>query len=302
MTAAPVTQVTIPFDPTALEPVEGVEYVRWLDGDPVEPLAGTRLWVPEYSARMDFAGIIAQMPALRAIQTQSAGVDNIVDSVPSSVRLCNARGVHDAATSELGVALILAALRGLPDFVHLQARGEWDQQLGRASLADRRVLIIGYGSIGQALERRLTGFEVEITRVARTARDGIHAFTELPALVPEAEVIVLLTPLTADTHHLVDRDFLARMRDGALLVNLSRGPVVDTDALLAENGRIGAALDVTDPEPLPAGHPLWTAPGVLITPHVGGGTTAMRSRINRLIVDQARRLVAGEDFLNVIPR
>lgn len=293
--------MTIPFNPSALDPVDGVTYVKWLEGDPWDHLAETALWVPQYSARMDFATIIAHMPNLQAIQTPSAGVDNIIASVPAGVALCNARGVHDAATSELGVALILASLRGLPGFIHSQDRGEWNQVLNHTSLADRTVMIIGYGNIGQALERRLTGFEVDIIRVARTARDGIHAVTELPTLVPKADVIVLLMPLTNDTLHLVDRDFLARMHDGALLVNLSRGPVVDTEALLAENGRIKAALDVTDPEPLPADHRLWSAPGVLITPHVGGGTTAMRSRINALIGAQAQRLATGEPLVNVTP-
>ncbi len=301
MTAPATLQVTIPFDPSALEPVDGVRYVKWLEGDPWDHLAETVMWVPQYSAQMDFASITSQMPRLKAIQTQSAGVDDISDSVPADVVLCNARGVHDAATSELGIALILASLRGLPGFVRDQDRGEWDHIASHTSLADRKVLIIGHGSIGQALERRLAGFEVDITRVARSAREGVHAVTELPALVPEADVIVLLIPLTDDTKHLVDRTFLGRMHDGALLVNLARGPIIDTGALLTENGRIKAALDVTDPEPLPPGHPLWSAPGVLITPHVGGGTTAMRSRINALIQDQARRLVAGEPLANVIP-
>ena len=171
------------------------------------------------------------------------------------------------------------------------------------SLADRRILIVGYGSIGQALEARLAGFECDIVRVARTARAGVHGIDELPALLRDADVVVLLTPLTDQTRHLADAAFLGRMKDSALLVNLGRGPLVDTDALVAEasSGRISAALDVTEPEPLPAAHPLWSIPGVLITPHVGGGTTAMKPRMMGLIAQQPERFASGRDLLNVVP-
>jgi phosphoglycerate dehydrogenase-like enzyme len=164
------------------------------------------------------------------------------------------------------------------------------------------VLIVGHGSIGQAVERRLDGWEVEITRVARHARDGVHPIGDLPALLPDADVVVILVPSTSETRRLVDAGFLKQMKDGALLVNAARGAIVDTDALLAEltSGRLRAALDVTDPEPLPDGHPLWSAPGLLLTPHVGGAVRGSRRRAYQIVTDQLARLAAGEPLLNVI--
>jgi phosphoglycerate dehydrogenase-like enzyme len=164
------------------------------------------------------------------------------------------------------------------------------------------VLILGHGSIGAALERRLEGFEVDVVRVARTPRDGVHGIDELTDLLPGADIVVVLVPATPETRGLLDAGLLGRMRDGALLVNVSRGTVVDQDALLAElqAGRLRAALDVTDPEPLPEGHPLWAAPGLVLTPHVGGGTAAMAPRARRLVEDQLRRWAAGEPLANVI--
>jgi phosphoglycerate dehydrogenase-like enzyme len=217
------------------------------------------------------------------------------------VTLCNARGVHDASTAELAVALILASLRGLPEYVRQAQTGRWRSGM-RPALADRQVLVVGHGSIGAALERRLEGFECDVVRVARRAREGVHDWEQLPRLLPAADVVVLLVPLNDETRHLVDTAVLARMKDGALLVNVARGPVVDTRALVAEcaSGRLSAALDVTDPEPLPAAHPLWRTPGVLISPHVGGATTAMQPRVIRLIREQLGRFAAGEPLLNVV--
>jgi phosphoglycerate dehydrogenase-like enzyme len=249
------------------------------------------------------------MAAVEVVQTLSAGIDHVepgLGHLRPGVRLCNARGVHEASTAELTLALVLASLRGIPDFVRAQDRGEW---LGgfRPALADRSVLIVGYGSIGAAIEDRLAPFEVaRVARVARsertTARGPVHPLTELPSLLPHADVVILSTPLTEQTRGLVDAQFLARMKDGALLVNVARGPVVDTKALLAEveSGRITAALDVTDPEPLPPGHPLWQAPGVLISPHAGGPTSAFLPRAKRLLVDQLTRFVNREPLRNVI--
>ncbi|MGZ4459556.1 MAG: NAD(P)-dependent oxidoreductase, partial [Nocardioidaceae bacterium] len=167
---------------------------------------------------------------------------------------------------------------------------------------DRRVLVVGHGAIGEAIERRLAGFETEVVRVARHARAGVHGVDELPALLPEADVVVLILPVTDETKGLVDAAFLRSMKDGALLVNVARGAIVDTDALVAalHEGRIRAALDVTDPEPLPAGHPLWRAPHLLLSPHVGGDSTAMEPRAHRLVFEQLRRFAAGEELANVV--
>ncbi|MFB7268873.1 2-hydroxyacid dehydrogenase [Streptomyces sp. NPDC056244] len=252
---------------------------------------------------------LAAMTSVRVVQTLSAGTDHVapgLGSLPAGVRLCNAKGVHEASTSELTLALILASLRGIPGFVRGQEREEWRSGFYPA-LADKSVLIVGYGSIGAAIEDRLAPFEcARVARVARSARTtergAVHAFTELPALLPEADVVILSTPLTEGTKGLAGAGFLARMKDGALLVNVARGAVVDTKALLAEveSGRITAALDVTDPEPLPAGHPLWHAPGVLISPHVGGSTSAFLPRAKRLLAEQLTRFAAGDEPLNTV--
>ncbi|MGQ5639813.1 MULTISPECIES: 2-hydroxyacid dehydrogenase [unclassified Streptomyces] len=301
--------------PIAPEEIKGLpagpRYLFW-DGEeefPGDP-ADCAFYVVPY---MKPSGVgvrpLPRMAAVEVVQTLSAGIDHVepgLGHLRPGVRLCNARGVHEASTAELTLALVLASLRGIPDFVRAQDRGEW---LGgfRPALADRSVLIVGYGSIGAAIEDRLAPFEVaRVARVARsertTARGPVHPLTELPSLLPHADVVILSTPLTEQTRGLVDAQFLARMKDGALLVNVARGPVVDTKALLAEveSGRITAALDVTDPEPLPPGHPLWQAPGVLISPHAGGPTSAFLPRAKRLLVDQLTRFVNREPLRNVI--
>ncbi|MYS24054.1 Phosphoglycerate dehydrogenase [Streptomyces sp. DvalAA-14] len=286
-------------------------YVYWdgVDQDfPADPAEAVFYVVPYMKGPEAGARPLSRMRNVRVVQTLSAGVDSIaphLDRLPPGVRLCNARGVHEASTAELAVALILASLRGIPRFVRGQDNEKWYAGFYPA-LADRTVLIVGYGSIGAAVEDRLAGFACETIRVARTARTGprgpVHALGELPGLLPGADVVVLTTPLTEQTRGLVDGPFLAAMKDGALLVNMSRGPVVDTKALLAETetGRLTAALDVTDPEPLPAGHPLWHAPGVLISPHVGGSTSAFRPRAHRLIRGQLERFARGEPLENVV--
>jgi phosphoglycerate dehydrogenase-like enzyme len=182
-----------------------------------------------------------------------------------------------------------------------QREGSWDPAAGQP-LAGQTVLIVGYGSIGEAVERRLVPFEVTVERIARRARPGVSGLDELPAALSRADIVILLVPLTPATAGLVDARFLGHMRDGAMLVNAARGSVVDTDALLAElsSGRLRAALDVTEPEPLPEGHPLWSAPGMLLTPHVAGAMTTGMPRVMALIRDQLIRYAAGEPLLNVV--
>ncbi|MFD8271801.1 2-hydroxyacid dehydrogenase [Streptomyces flaveolus] len=304
--------VWLPIPPDEIEGLpEGPAYRYWNGEEdfPADP-ADCAFYVVPYM-KPSGLGIrpLPQMRSVQVVQTLSAGIDHVepgLGHLPAGVRLCNARGVHEASTAELALTLILASLRGVPDFVRAQDRGEW---LGgfRPALADRNVLIVGYGSIGAAIEDRLVPFEVaRVARVARsartTARGPVHPLTELPALLPEADVVILSTPLTEATRGLANADFLARMKDGALLVNVARGPVVDTKALLAEleSGRVTAALDVTDPEPLPPGHPLWQAPGVLVSPHVGGPTSAFLPRAKRLLTDQLTRFVNREPLRNVI--
>jgi phosphoglycerate dehydrogenase-like enzyme len=246
--------------------------------------------------------MMARMPELKVVQTLNSGYDDILPHLPAGVALANGRGLRDTSASEHALALILAVQRDVPRWVRQQDRAVWGRRFP-ASLAGRRVLIVGYGSIGAALERRVVACEAEVVRVGRRARpaDGIEGVDQLRSLLPEADIVVLTVPLTADTRGLIGAAELALMRDGALLVNISRGPVVDTAALLAEGGRIRAALDVTDPEPLPDNHPLWSLPNVLISPHVGGGGTPMYPRIIREFVrEQLRRFVSGENLLNVV--
>ncbi len=278
----------------------GVE-VDVYDGRGEPPSSEVEMYVLPYMAGDAPARLMADLPSLRVAQTLTAGVDDVRPHVPERVTLCNARGVHDASTAELAVALVLASQRGIPDHVRAAERGEWAHET-RPSLADRRVLLVGYGSVGAAVEARLAGFECEVRRVARRARDGVEPFERLPALLPWAEVVVLTVPMTDDTRGLVDAAFLAALPDGALVVNVARGPVVVTDDLVAElgSGRLRAALDVTDPEPLPPGHPLWSCPGLLVSPHVGGDSTAFLPRAARLVADQVRRYVAGAPLANVI--
>jgi phosphoglycerate dehydrogenase-like enzyme len=247
--------------------------------------------------------VIPRIDGLRVVQTFSAGVDSIVDRIPPGITLCNATGVHDVSVAEWVLMAILASNRRLSPLVEAQARGQW---LRKREVADdldgATVLIVGYGSIGAAVEARLAPFGARIERVARRAREGVHAIDDLPELLPDADVVVILLPLTPATQRLVDADVLSRMREGALLVNASRGGVVDTEALMAalRAGRIRAALDVTDPEPLPDGHPLWSLPGVLITPHVAGDVQREEERAWQLVADQVGRLARGEPLRNVV--
>ncbi|MER7677388.1 2-hydroxyacid dehydrogenase [Streptomyces sp. NPDC096934] len=306
------SDVWLPFHADEIEGLpEGLDYRFWNGGQefPADPADCVFYVVPYMKPPAVGRRPMAEMTSVRAVQTLSAGVDHVLEGVKSlrpGVQLCNAKGVHEASTGELALTLILASLRGIPDFVRAQDKGEWRSGF-RPALADKSVLIVGYGSIGSAIEDRLVPFEVaRVARVARsertTARGPVHPLTELPALLPEADVVVLSTPLTDSTRGLVDAEFLARMKDGALLVNVARGPVVDTKALLAEleTGRLTAALDVTDPEPLPLGHPLWQAPGVLVSPHVGGPTSAFLPRAERLLVGQLTRFVNREPLANVV--
>lgn len=236
---------------------------------------------------------------VRAVQSQALGYDHVGDVLPADVAFANAVGVHEAATAEHAVALVLAAQRDLPGFVTEQPTGGWDQRF-TPGLAGRTVVVVGVGGVGEEVRRRLVPFDVEVVRVASRARTDeigpVHAVAELADLVGRADVLVLAVPLTPATRHLVDGQLLAAMRPGALVVNIGRGPVVDTDALLAavHDGRVRAALDVVDPEPLPPDHPLWTTPGVLLTPHVAGRTATMTDRIVALLRAQVAHLTAGE--------
>jgi phosphoglycerate dehydrogenase-like enzyme len=282
-----------------------VEIAPAPDDLPSEP-DGVRFWVPPFLSQAVAVPLAAKMPDLRVVQLLSAGADVWAGRLPAQVTLCDARGVHDSSTAEWVVAAILAHLRAFPTYARAQVAQEWarDRTIPTDELAGKRVLIVGAGSIGAATAARLAPFEVELTMVARRPRpaEGVYGVADLPRLLPAADVVVLLVPLTAQTRGLVDARFLAALPDGALLVNAARGPVVETEALVAElaTGRIAAALDVTEPEPLPAGHPLWDLPNVLLTPHVAGSVRGLLPRAYRLVGAQLRRFVAGEPLVNEV--
>ncbi|NHN55715.1 2-hydroxyacid dehydrogenase [Calidifontibacter sp. DB0510] len=274
----------------------GLTVTVWdLSGPP--PRDDIEVLVPPYEVSSRRLAVLRNLKSLKAIQLPTAGFEHALPHLPEGVVLANAKGVHDTSTAELALTLALAAQRGIPQAVRAQDRGEWEHLAWQPSLADRKVLVVGYGSIGRAIVRRLLPFEVEVTVCASSAREGddlvdrVHAVSELPDLLPEAEIVILIVPLTDATRRLVDADFLARMPRNALLVNVARGGVVDTEALVeaCASGRVRAALDVTDPEPLPAGHPLMSCPGVLITGHVGGATSAFSPRLVRLLREQLTR-------------
>lgn len=291
-----------------LGPIDGLETVTWDMTSPPARADEIGLVVPPYLSAETRVELLADLPKLQVVQLLSAGYDSVSPHLPAGVTLCNASGVHDTATAELALALTLAGVRGIPQFVEAQREGQWLPAQIWPSLADSKVLVVGYGHVGTAIVRRLLPFEVEVTAVASRARAGddlvetVHGIDELPALLPDHQVVILIVPLLESTARLVDAGFLAAMPDGALLVNVARGGVVDTDALLAEtrSGRLHAALDVTDPEPLPADHPLWHVPGVLISPHVGGATDAMRPRALRLLRAQLTAYASGQPLANVI--
>lgn len=295
--------VWLPFEPSLLGDVPAG--LRYEVVDPTvevpDSVADVQFYVPPYVMGPAVGDVLDTMSSLQVLQMLSAGVDNVRSRVPAGVTLCNGRGIHDTSTAELTLALILASLRDVPGFVRDQDAGRWRTRW-RPALADKRVLLVGYGAIGQAIESRLLAFETEVVRVARTARDGVHALDELPDLLPTADVVVLIVPLTDETRGLVDAAFLSRMRERALLVNMARGAVVVTDDLIAalQAGRVRAALDVVDVEPLPEDSPLWSTPGLLISPHVGGASSAMWPRAYRLVREQLTRFAAGEPLWNVM--
>jgi phosphoglycerate dehydrogenase-like enzyme len=244
---------------------------------------------------------MSRLKSVKVIQTLTAGFDKVLPHIPSGVTLCNAAGVHDDATSELAVLLTLSSLRDMPRSFKAQQDHHWETYFAR-SLADKHVLLIGYGNVGKAAEKRLLAFGCTVTPVAQSARDHVHAVSELPELIPMADVIVLIVPGNAGTKNLVNAKFLASMKDGALLVNVARGVVVDTKALVAElkTGRINAALDVTDPEPLPADHELWDLPNVIITSHNGGEGDIFWDRARTRIHSQFDLWFAGKPLDCVI--
>jgi phosphoglycerate dehydrogenase-like enzyme len=280
----------------------GVTVLTPADGDlSGELLERITFYVPTYTGAAVALEQVPAMTSLRVLQLPNAGYDDALGYLRPGLTLCSARGVHDASTAELAVGLAIAGRRGLGDFFRNQTAGRWQHER-RSALADSRVAIVGFGSIGRSVARMLGGFDVDVVGFSRSGSDGAETIDRLPGRIAEFDIVVLALPLTPESARLFDAQLLGAMKDGALLVNVARGGIVDTDALVAElrSRRLFAALDVTDPEPLPADHPLWHSPNVVITPHVGGDTTAFEPRARRLVHEQLSRLVAGEPLANVV--
>jgi len=264
-------------------------------------LSEVTFYVPTYMGGRPALELTKKMPNLKILQVPNAGYDDALEFLRPGITLCNGRGIHDDSTAELAVGLTIASLRGFATFVRDQDKGEWVNK-NYDSINDRKIGIVGFGSIGSTIARMLSGFSVEIVAFTQSGRDNTIAITDLDKHLPSLDVVILILPLTKESKHLFDGRRLALMKDGALLVNVARGPIVDTDALVKElnSGRITAGLDVTDPEPLPKGHPLWSAKGVLISPHVGGNSSAFEKRARRLIESQLNLLAQGKPLNNVI--
>ncbi len=299
--------VSVPTDRLAedLADVEGADVFVW-KMDAASPRPRIDIVVPPYMAS---GSPLPWLEGLEVglVQGQSIGYEGIEARLPAGVLFANATTVHEASTAELAVALTLTAQRGIDRFVRAQDAREW-RPFQATGLADRRVLVLGYGGVGKAVAARLAPFEVDLVAVASTARDEdgvhVHAAAELPDLLPGVDIVVVTLPGGEATRHIVDDAFLSALPEGALVVNVGRGSLIDTDALVAHvrTRGIRAALDVTDPEPLPADHPLWTLDGVVIAPHVGGATDAMHPRVVRLLRRQIGHLLAGEEPENVVIR
>ncbi len=246
--------------------------------------------------------LIGRLPALQVVQSLSSGVDEVLASLPPQVTLCNGHGLgHEEGTAELAVTLILSSVRRIPWFAGQQSKRVWSH-VRTDSLDGQRILLVGYGAIGAAIERRLVPFGARVSRVSRTPREGVSELRELPVLAQSADILVICIALHPSTRGLVGQAVLSALPEGALVVNVARGPVVDAAALAGQlrAGRLRAALDVTDPEPLPADRPEWTLPNVLITPHIGGDTATFARRAPAFVADQADRHLAGRPLENVI--
>ena len=259
------------------------------------------MYVPSYMGGANALSYAAKMPNLKILQMLNAGYDDAMAYLRPGLTLCNARGVHDASTAELAVGLAIASRRGFAEFIREQATGTWNHRRFPA-LSDSKVGIIGFGSIGKEVARKLSGFDVSITAFTQSGRDGTVKIDDLDKHLPQLDIVILILPLSDSSRHMFNAARLASMKDGALIVNVARGPIIETEALIKElnSRRIYAALDVTDPEPLPQGHPLWSAPNLIVVPHVGGNSEAFEPRGRALIESQLKLLAAGNPLEHVV--
>lgn len=259
------------------------------------------MYVPSYMGGAKALSYASKMSNLKILQMLNAGYDDALAYLRPGLTLCNARGVHDASTAELAVGLAIASRRGFAEFIREQIAGTWNHRRFPA-LSDSKVGIIGFGSIGKEVARKLSGFDVSITAFTQSGRDGTVKINDLDTHLPQLDIVILILPLTDSSRHMFSAQRLASMKNGALIVNVARGPIIDTEALLKElnSRRIYAALDVTDPEPLPEGHPLWSAPNLIVVPHVGGNSEAFEPRGRALIESQLKLLAAGSPLEHVV--
>ena len=264
-------------------------------------LSAITIYIPPYMTGVEYLEPIKEMSNLKIVQVPNAGYEDVLPYIHGGITLCNARGVHNASTAELAVGLAIAIKRGFPEFVRAQDQGLWNH-IRKGSLNDSKIGIVGAGSIGQTLISYLKPYDVEITTFSRSGANGSLTIDKLDKHLPEFDLLFLILPLSEESKHLINKRRLALMKDGSTLINVARGGIVDTDALVAElnSGRIYAALDVTDPEPLPHDHPLWKAKNTLITPHVGGDSQAFEKRGKRFVEEQLQRIASGVDLINVI--
>jgi len=285
----------------AAQALPGADVLRHGDSDRSRLDAVTFYCLP-YMGDEASVALIGELSGLRVVQSLSSGVDDVIGAVPPQATLCNGHGLgHEEGTADLAVTLILASMRQIPQFAAQQARREWSH-VRTESLDGKRVLLVGYGAIGAAIRGRLLPFGAVVTCVSRTPRDGVSGLAELPGLAAAADIIVACIALHPATWGVISKRVLASLPDGALVVNVARGPVVDGPALTSElvAGRLRAALDVTDQEPLPSDRPEWTLPNVLITPHIGGDTGTFARRAPEFVAEQAARHLAGRPLRNVV--
>lgn len=290
--------VLVPDDEglTALSEVSGVYPVRYEWGEPMPPQAATaEVLIPGFLLSDSDEEFFTALPELKLLQLLTAGAEDWVGRLPEGVLLSTCRGAHGASTAEWVVAALLSMCRELGEFAAQREQHRWAYR-PTDTLQGKRILIVGAGDLGRALGRMLEPFGARVTMVGFSAREDVHSVGELPGLLGDCDAAVLMVPLTSRTTGMVDAQFLAAIPTGGVLVNAARGPVVDTDALLAElnSGRLRAALDVTDPEPLPPEHPLWDAPGLLLTPHVAGSTYGAKQRSYAVAAAEIERYVQGE--------
>jgi len=264
-------------------------------------LSEITFYVPTYMGGRPALELTKKMPNLKILQMPNAGYDDAIEYVREGMTLCNGKSIHDDSTAELAVGLTIASLRGFPDFIRNQDKSAW-VHVKNQSINDKKIGIVGFGSIGKTIAKMLAGFAVEIVPFTQSGRDNTISITDLDQHLPTLDIVILILPLTAESKHLFNAKRLGLMKNGSLLVNVARGPIVETDALVKElnSGRITAALDVTDPEPLPSDHPLWQAKGVLISPHVGSNTSAFEKRAKKLIESQLQLLSEGKSLNNII--